>query len=699
MANPVLAGPIVRKFTPKVYVKFNWAGSWQYVPRLYPIRSRFSVSPQVSDADFVWHFGRVHALGLPPVSLTPLNLRDYYVKITAVQPLPDGQGTTEETLWVGIICDDEITLRRTSDLRGIQQIKAFGLEHLLDRIPIDRAYAEHNFNPMTLGWAPNFNDRAIGGRREVDVSTKQVTGNRRPGSLLFGQGVVLGGSSLWNLRQSIDYLLQYFTAGAIGFQLEGQHQTLEYYSQEIFKAEGKTIKAYLDEYVSRKRGLGWYIRTDGAGTVGIRVFTQVGTPVTVGSVTLPANDRLVPFVVNTTYPGPHLHDLGVFRYALSEEVKELLVQGQRIKVTANFSYPDHTLEEAWSNAQRLEYENGANSQDGEENDHFRSEDRFRRVFACHRVPRNWDGQVGNGKGGPKTNCLPITDDTGGVSVLGQPHHWTFGKSFERELPFMEGHDYDIAPPTNNLPTGAEPEFKPLAAILKDVDDRFVFVDRMNEKDADRLNNCHVRPLDREFAVELTVSPRHLIAHDFNTAWVGQPTRQEPEIDYKTLIIVGTFTGDQRQHYKVQNPNIQADVARRLTITVEESEFWLAHRETIWRIDTDGQPVSISAFNQILRNDRVKLEAVTAFAQGYFFTTRQAIRFVSQGLSRTQSITAELGSYINSLVGAAASEPVNAVVTAHIHNYRRQTTTTETGFLGVDDVVSAGLTLSKEFGSV
>lgn len=691
MANPLVTGPgAVRKVIPKVYVKNNWDDPWLFIEGLRALRSIRTVSPSTSQADFVWHFGRLRNKGNPPELRDPLKLIDYYVKITGLHASGE-----EELLWVGIMVDDE----RQFDYhgRGIQNYKAFGLEHVLDRIPINKAYVSTNRGVGgEIEWAPSFNELTTGRQRSLDVTTRRIKGNRHDLDNLFGES-----GELWNLRQACTYVLDQFgTFSTVTFNLAGQIDALEQFDRGIWEQEGKTVKGFLDTYVSRNVGMGWLIALRDSGIVPIEIFTITDQPITVGPITLPANDSTAPFFMPRVHPFGHVWNIGVLRYANSEVVDSITVQGERVKYTNTWSYTDQNLEKGWTDALFNEYNQlpvGGNLAIKEME---RSTDKYSNVFALHKVPsgaNGWDGTVGDGIGGLLLQRIPVADDDGVVLLLpiiggADNRDFTlFDKRFEGMLPFLDGWDYSQNPPVDNNAQGVDSSFRAILGIMKDPrDNTYVVIDRMDHKAPGRLHACSILPYDRAFGVRIHSSPRHHIGRGVFT---GKSTFR-PEIDYRTLILTATHKADCRQHIKASNPT-RHSTTRELVITVPDAEYWIVAPNTVLDVDAQGALLRIHPNNLTVRDDLAKLQAVSAFARAYYFQQRQAIGITVPYVSASPATCAELGSFITDLVGLNVREPVKACVTSQELDYEQQTTVFKTSYMNIDDLVKAGVLFAEQ----
>jgi hypothetical protein len=225
------------------------------------------------------------------------------------------------------------------------------------------------------------------------------------------------------------------------------------------------------------------------------------------------------------------------------------------------------------------------------------------------------------------------------------------------------------------------------AIFKDpIDNKFVLADRMDWKRPGRFHQCHIAPEMNEFGVRIEASPRHHIGKGTFTG----PSQFGPEIDYRTLIVTASYQSDQRQHILVRNPN-EHETNRRLTVTLDEAEYWVASPHTVVGVNGTGDLTYINPDEMILRNDLPKLQAVAAFMEAYFFQTRQALSITVPYISATPGTSQELGVFITNIVGLQTVEPVKAVVTSQVFDFRNQTTTTKTSYMSLDEMIQAGLT--------
>src|SRR6185503_19045521 len=70
---------------------------------------------------------------------------------------------------------------------------------------------------------------------------------------------------------------------------------------------------------------------------------------------------------------------------------------------------------------------------------------------------------------------------------------------------------------------------------------------------------------------------------------------------------------------------ETEIPKRLTIDVPECEYWYAPAKvTVCGIDEDGKLQYVHAGNESVRDDRLKLAAVLAFALAWYGKDRQAV---------------------------------------------------------------------------
>lgn len=188
----------------------------------------------------------------------------------------------------------------------------------------------------------NSRREALAGNRSNDV-------NSTTGTYLFGSG-----GNKWSNLQIAYYLLGTFqpwlrigtVAGAVNyvplFRLVGQTSGLDsIYEHHNF--HGLTVREALNRLISRKRGFGWRIATDGVGPIYIVVFSLSQYPIVGSNAYVPANTQQVDvFLDNDRWIQCTL------RISNLSQVDEIVVQSNTpVKTMATLSFLLGSLEAAW----------------------------------------------------------------------------------------------------------------------------------------------------------------------------------------------------------------------------------------------------------------------------------------------------------------------------------------------------------------
>lgn len=344
--NPVGSNVIARNQYTSVWVKRYWASRWRYVPFLFPEQSLESAAPTDSTAELQWHYGKYLELwGAGGGTLLPMNLENWHVRI--VVHTVYGNFIS----WVGVVVGETMVEQgidvATGYPRGDQRILCRGLEYLLERRVVLGTYVGEASRIVYLPKTRTFNAR--NSRRETLAGNRSAAVNPISGTFTFS-----GDGNKWSNYDIIKYLLAAFqpwypyaaTDGTVAyapqFYLAGQTSALRYIFEE-HRLGGRTLREALNSLIDRKRGLGWHIRTDGAGAIYIMVFSLSQFPVVGNNAVLPANPRQIDV--------PLLDDFWVeatFNVVSTSQVDQIVVEAEHpVKTVATVRFSNGTLEPAW----------------------------------------------------------------------------------------------------------------------------------------------------------------------------------------------------------------------------------------------------------------------------------------------------------------------------------------------------------------
>ena len=661
-------------------------GSYTYLPYLQPLRCVEACAPEIGSADLLYHFGYIKREDQASAAyFTPYNLLGAFVAIWCQEA-----GYAPQLVWRGIVTDVENRLERADVPGGAQLVKAWGLAHLLEKMEISTAKVLKSTSLVTIDWVPTFNRRT-----RLGLS---LTGNRSSGFVDGSSYVFSEDNETWTSADVLQYLLTYHVPDAITVTVSGQLDVLEKLIEE-YQFEGMSTWAAINKIIDRKRGLGCYVKAGSLGnSLELVIFTLVERDLTYGTKSLPANPNQTYFQMPSEYPWTHLVPTIPFRSTTTNQYDVIEVRGERLRVTGTFSIRDENLVEAWSDDLESDYVTGLDPDDEEQNDRYRSLDKFEGVFTRFVVPKDWDGQCGNGEGEDRSNVLLDANDDGTVTHESVGGFFPADKTFLRQLPFEVGKDYqdgaEDAPDDN--PDGVEPEFKLLFAVIEDKTegatiegrvheetDKWHYLDRLSESFREEsIRSASARPLSTGFGVEISASPRHYFAmanEDFGYSGAGASSI-EAEFDYQKLAFTCQFEHDIRPRVVVENvAGTPSTTERKLVIDVPGAESWWVATGTILDVDDKGKPVRYKGSDNLVRDDSEKLQAVAAFASGWYGVTRQAVNIVINSVG----LFCQLGVLITDIRTSSMTEPVRTVVTARSIDFDAQQTTIETGYANFD----------------
>jgi hypothetical protein len=392
-----------------VEIKQNWSDAWTFVPWLTPIRCEHMAAPDVDTATFLYNFGsikREHETAFS--AYVPVTLRDYYVRISIQRP-----GELVIPYWHGVIADEEVVTQSPTAARGDQKVTAYGLAHLLDRKPVQSAWVEEGVLLQEIGWVPKVN--------KENRTSQSIEGNRS-NTVEAASGVhhYSKDKAVWTNKEYIQYVLREFGPASPVFELAGQLDVLDEIKQS-YDVENLSIWGILNRLIDRRDGVGLVPITDGVGKVYLFVFTVTDVDISLGTTTLPANINPLALNLSTVFPYNHLVGELPFRFTSINQYDTIEIRGERIQGTGTWSYVDVTLENGWGSAEKTDYDSppGIAATDLEGNDLARGSDRLKKVYARHRVPKDWDWKIGDGAGGGKTN-LNIFVNLDGTIDLNKP---------------------------------------------------------------------------------------------------------------------------------------------------------------------------------------------------------------------------------------------------------------------------------------
>lgn len=666
-----------------VMAKLSYSDRWQYVPYMVPVQCVDVAAPEVGYADIRYDFGLIKREDTTSfLYATTYGLLDCYIQI-----MTQYEGYAPQAIWTGIITDDQTAADRPGFASGEQQIRAYHLSHLLDREPIANARTETpaaDGTTQTIGWVPTFNKRS-----EIGLS---LAGNRTEEPAEDGVYVFGKDGDLWTNLDILEYLCYYHKPANLDIQFAGQTNLLEQ-TVDLWDFEGYTLWEAINKLVDRKKGVGFYPWSAGDGYLYLYIFSLTERDIQFGSATLAANPLQTFYEFPSSRPYTHLTGEIPFRKTTVNQYDRLVIRGKRAKVTGTFSLADDTLEKGWTQDLEDDYVT-AKGTDEQENDRYRSLDKFQGVFSRFTVPNEWDGKVGDGDGGKKVSMRLRALNDGTMEPRKTGPLYMVDKTFLRENPFQSGKDYGSEPPTDYNPAEQEPEFQPLLAIAKKVPDgeqvvnAFYILDRLDESLADS-SSASVRPTDKRLGVEVAFSPRHLFA--LGHIEEGGATGSEPVLDYEKLLVTATFESDECPQIIVENfAGNASESVKTLVLDIPGVEYWYVAPGTVVDVDPDNETklLRYQAESPFIRGeeDLAKLEAVAAFITAWYGVRRQAVQIPIKQVG----LFVQIGTLLTDIRNANLAEQVRTVVTARKTDFIAGVTVIETGYNALDVATSSNI---------
>lgn len=647
--SPPATVTVVPPESQSVWVRWSWSAAWTWVPGAKALSAEEAACPGVGAASIEFQYGYIIDNSGAGYVL-PGSLRGAYVAIV------NHNYWGAWHLWTGVIEEEEIEPDAYAAYpSGVIRWTAYELSHVLDRIYIDQTVTEAG----AIGRGLTFNSRSRRGLGTWGNRSDAVAAN---GAYTFSQD-----GNQWTNGQIVYYLLQNFCqTGGISWGLAGDLNSLNQLVEQ-HDLMGMSVKAALDELVSRKRGLGWrVVATESAAT--IFVFTQLAETLAFPSGEAGLQVSANPFQAVVDVSG--VLQRPVYNFRELERYDEIHVRGGRVGVCCTLSIADGTLEEGWTSGEESAYQTGTSGGTGtnEEKDTARGADKWGHVFTKFNVPAAWDWRAGDGEGGTKYLANPrvMADaslDTSLADVIGGLEY-----GFERELPFVE----------EGTAAGYESRRREWFALLQDDDDDWHYVEKLSEV---KLRNCAIQVADGELALYVRGNPNHAIGLNHFTS---EDTETPPEVDYETLVAtVFLYTdAEVRCTYSLPAGGGQRDVPRVKQIDLPDAEIWYVVPGTVVDV-VDG---ALQRYEDkwpgqgyVFRDDGEKVRAAALLAAAWFGQERNLVTIES---ARTE-VAYPAGVLILGAVGAWNATPVRAVVTSRMWDFETGTTTYQTGYEELD----------------
>jgi len=652
-----------------VYIKWTWSAPWCYVDYLYPLQLTWSVAPEMPRATLEFDYGRIKKAGLTTKNLySPLDLTGCYVKI---------QSNDEFITWAGVITDESTGHHGISAAAkaGTQIYTAYGLEHLLARAPIDHALIDYGESTHQVDVMPTFNLRSATGGT--------VLGNRAT-AMIDDDFSFSSDGALWTYFDIIDYIIHEFAPSQIIWTPNGEITDLTGPGMyPVIDLNGLTVYDALNKLIDRRRGYFWYaLYADGDNAVHIQITNIFPANVTAGGITLSKNPNFTTLDIRTDrqVEVAVTHESKACAYdtvrVVGEPVKSCFTVwfGERGRLEAGWSEAEETAYKAGVSADLAGYADLTEDKKAEVNDRYRLTDKFPRVYSFFRIPTDFDWQVINSSFISYHLANPTIDESDGSITAVAGNYFNANKRILTALPLQEGLDYSVDGYTSQNPSGAEPSFRPILALIQNADGKWCLA---TESDEHGVAGAQVRAATREMGVWIKFKPPHRLAAN---NWANfEPTNHEADYDYTSLALTVCVSTD--EHLAVKRTiGWAAESFGDLVIRVPGAECWYVAEDTIVGVDPDGELQRIFAGPAVLRNDAARLNVIADLAQEWYQTDRRALT-----LKKTpcQNIVS-LGYLITEITtGTGETITLNSVVTRQTMNLAAQTSEITTDWWDVD----------------
>lgn len=722
--------PIRDAATYRVYARAKWTDPWQLAPYLYCDHVEFGMGERMSQAQFTWRYGDVMQPGTTTWQpFGAVNLNGWYVKVEIDQPAPpDAEEEAAQPIrWYGIITD-RVDRQDGAPVspeggglrvpKGTQIYTALGMELLLKRTPIDFSVYQ---NALAGPDREIFIDRVLTFNEHDSRLPQEATRRNRtvgPGP----QGCYnftddIAGGRYWSSADILQYLLTHLAPANLAEEIIVPFV----WDSATFAAfvpdwdaprrdyTGRTLFDAFNDLLSRRRLRSWQVVVDEPEpeeeedevvnrvrlvVVAINEDEIEVNQLDLGGGTLAASERQFPLDFDAAL------DVDVeLGFAVSQQFDRVIARGARARSMAPLAYPDDTLAEDWLDTDQTSYETGPTIPGGADESaveryfgDFRHRDELSHVFRNYRVPKEWDGRVGDGIGGAKAELLPAGDlvhsDAGDRAIyppgLRYERHLPFGRDpFDPDVPLLPMMVFLQLPPEpatgggsgggsgggDDAPRWCLAEHYGATSAIEDI------------SESGRFWSASVEPSDHCLGVKLQIhgAPQHIIAGDDFTPSTEFNDR-EPERDWRQhLIVVGLVELDQYAEGIWDAPTGSAtEVARILVINAgnqARQDYQTVGCPT--GVDEDGQLVRSTG--KYLRDDRGRLAGLAQIAGEWHARTRKACHFKFRQLRQY----IKPGDLLTEVGGDGTLEDVYTVVSAVRYDLLRQETTVITDFAELD----------------
>lgn len=745
--SPSSSTPTIPYVQATVCMAENWGDDWQGpLPYLEVLECELTTSHSMGKAVLRYQMGNIKREDQnSDDQYTPQDLRGMYVQISFQTGNDD-----PVVAFTGFVEESAPTYIQQDIPAGEQRFIAYPVEHILERLQIYKTFALKKV-PNTS--ASNANDDDIdtddtddsegdedggggddqggnddtGPGNQTDATTTTqlhwvVPFNRRPtkGYEIEGNRSAAKGpdgvycfsedAHTWSNLQIMLYLLQYMTPTFMQWQITGQTDTLDQ-TFRYWHFDKMNVWQAIQHLIDHKKGLTCVVQVQQDWTINIVVYSTTDVPVQVGGITVPANQNQTSLDMPQQNPQNQLVEDLPLRVTDTNTFGKIVVEGARIRMTCPYGFQatelfanDILFNGCTADMQSL-YDNANDiTDDPDAADRYRADDRFADVYQKFVVDFNWDGTVSGCNG----NVMPIPKNDGTVSLdladlpKGEtaPSYWLFDKQFDRNLPFKNAVDYSQDPPTDDNPSSAVAQYRPMMLLYYDhdnseedgdsdpldapshaFDDKWHYVEHLGQDDDD-LKNLNLHRADKQLGFFVHGHPNHYLAANH---FAGDPstTNTVPELDYENFMLVAQMETDQRPFVSWKNT---IDNGRIRVETVNACRYIYAVPSCPIGIDEDGALIQLpDDIISVFDDDSDTLKSILAQMVAFYGVERQAVELtVNQpGLWVTP------GQLITAINTAYSTESIRTLVTSVKLDFLHQKTIIKTGFADLDFTKLAG----------
>lgn len=675
----------------RVYLRETWDSDWVERTHLHCDFVHFTCNPDMAKAQFTWLYGNLLRAGESEWDVVEkLDHLRSFVKVEIDNP----DDEDHPIIWTGILEEDNgeqkgvLATPEDGHGRGKQILVAYGLDIMLARHELRESISISTLGTEQTVQRPiEFNAKA-----QVESDDKTESPNRSPdpgikGAFIFANDLTT--AKYWTTVQAVEYLLAYHAPKdevddtIVKWQLDAAafFGILPDFDKPRKPCEGRTLRQLLDEFIDRRRLLGYTVALlpvdGGIDKIEVQTFTFAPSDLAFDGNTIPANlsQKALIFDADTAVETAYL------RQSTMEAIDQVVCTGQRAVACFTIDVDSDTLDRGWTSDQQESYEAGASGLAGyaalddwdkeQRNKMARANEHVKRVYSYFGLPffpqPDWTGKNSTGQ--------PVFEDPDNPGVA-LPFYFPQLR-FAHHLPLKTDHDYrggNIADEEvpDNTPPGQKWEYRP----------SFVVIPLLNSspKQYHVLNSLAINTEVPQPALEtedgykwsasirmqedypgfvLTVGgqPQHVLGGSaFTPLAVDDPG--VAKFDWADLVATVAMPIDKFAEGRWPADPAPSQAVRRLVINLgDEYKLHYVAPNTMVAIDPDTR-AKITSSGGFVRNDEPKLQALARLVYEWYRTPRQSIE-----LSFTY-VTAKLaiGDLITTIGQGDSLQTINSVVT-------------------------------------